>query len=625
MNKKVVLSLWGLILFNKLYPQIEINNNNELPQEIIAPSTIDDIDVKHQTIYINQFSEEELLETGFFNHLQSELIVFHRIEFGHFISPQELVQCKVTIDQINSIYKWLRFEKSISNQIKNIYKPDDPKSTFSGRIKPATFEKPNDAQSDYLGFEMKAKITYNKNIQLGFSLENDVYEKPLDFYSCYLHLKDLHPLKSLILGKYIVQWNRGFTLGSSGQFGSPISLENWTNQLVGIKPYASYSEDLGHWGAAAHISKNNHDFYFGTGFIPFDCTLNWQENAFSQRQFGGYHQTQNQVTRKHNNTEFQSFFGWQKTTSKAIFNTLITHYNYLIPKINTTDSKVQNDKFLYFEGQLTVPNFIGGRWLFNFSFDQNYKKTCISTAGVWALNKQLDFGARIQTIPNEFSAPEMSYQLKSTANETIFEMGIDYQLNKRNQFKIRAQAIQFNTPIFNQEINENPIKNIVIFNHSFSKTDILNIQFKRETEFYNAKGYLYQLQCNQTIKVNLTNTFHLGFIQKWNNSSSVKNYLFQVGLNSKLGKRLNVSAEQNWFFCPSTNIYNLDNSLPGGLGYMVYSNIGTYFNAILKVRLISKMWLNIKLQKMQKIDVKNMSTIDTKASYHRIFVQITFQ
>jgi len=625
MNKKVVLSLWGLILFVKLYPQIEINNNNEIPQEIIVQSTIEDIDVKHQPIYINQFSEEELFETGFFNHQQSGFIVLHRIEFGNFISPQELVQCNIPIEQINAIYKLLRFEKSIGVQIKNIHKPEDPKSTFSVRIKPATFEKPKDAQSDYLGFEMKTKITYNKNIQLGFSIENDVYEKPLDFYSCYLHLKDLSPLKSLILGKYIVQWNRGFTLGSSGQFGSPISLENWTNQLVGIKPYASYSEDLGHWGAAAHISKNNHDFYVGTGFIRFDCSLNWQENAFYQRQFGGYHQTLNQVSRKHNNTEFQSFLGWQKTTSKAIFNTLITHYNYLIPKINSLNSKVQNDQFLYFEGQITVPNFVGGRWLFNVSFDQIYKKTSWSGAGVWALNKQLDLGARIQTIPSEFSAPEMSYQLKSTTNETIFEMGIDYQLNKRNQFKIRGQAIQINTPQFNQEINENPLKNIVIFNHSFSKTDILSIQFKRETEFYNAKGHLYQLQCNQTIKVNLTNTIHLGFVQKWNNSSSVKNYLLQVGLSSKLGKRLNVSAEQNWFYCPSTNIYNLDNSLPGGLGYMIYSDIGTYFNAILKVRIISKMWLNIKLQKMQKIDVKNMSAIDTKASYNRIFVQITFQ
>lgn len=625
MNKKVLLSLWGLILFGKLYPQIEINNNNELPQEIIGQPSMGEIDVLHHPIYINQFSEEELLETGCFNHQQCGSIVAHRIEFGNFISPQELVQCKLNIEQINTIYKWLHFEKSISTQIKNIYKPDEPKSTFSGRFKPATFEKPKDAQSDIIGFEMKTKITYNKNIQLGISIENDAYEKPLDFYSGYLHLKDLSTLKSLILGKYNVQWNRGFTMGSSGQFGSPISLENWTNQLVGIKPYASYSEDLGHWGAALHISKSSHDFYVGTGFIPFDCTLNWQENAFYQRQFGGYHQTLNQVSKKHNNTEFQTFLGWQKTTTKAIFNTLITQYNYLIPKINTTDSKVQNNKFLYFEGQITVPNFIGGRWLFNASFDQIYKKTCLSSAGVWALNKQLDLGARIQTIPLEFSAPEMSYQLKSTANETIFEMGIDYQFNKRNQIKLRGQSIQFNTPQFNQEINENPIKNIVIYNHSFSKTDILSIQFKRETEFYNAQGFLYQLQCNQTIKVNLSNTVHWGFVQKWNNSSSVKNYLFQVGLNTKIGKRLNVSAEQNWFYCPSTNIYNLDNSLPGGLGYMVYSNIGTYFNAIVKIRIISKMWLYIKLQKMQKIDVKNMSTIDTKASYNRIFVQITFQ
>jgi hypothetical protein len=170
-------------LFDKLYPQIEINNNNELPQEIIAQTSMVEIDVLHQTIYINQFSEEELLETGFFNHLQSELIVFHRIEFGHFISPQELVQCKLNIEQINSIYKWLRFEKSMGAQVKNMYKPDDPKFTFSSRIKPATFEKPKDAQSDYLGFEIKTKITYNKNIQLGISIENDAYEKQLTHFA----------------------------------------------------------------------------------------------------------------------------------------------------------------------------------------------------------------------------------------------------------------------------------------------------------------------------------------------------------------------------------------------------------------------------------------------------------
>jgi hypothetical protein len=58
---------------------------------------------------------------------------------------------------------------------------------------------------------------------------------------------------------------------------------------------------------------------------------------------------------------------------------------------------------------------------------------------------------------------------------------------------------------------------------------------------------------------------------------------------------------------------------------MIYSGIGKYYNAILKIHLYKKLWLNLKLQKMQKMIAKNTTEIDGTSSYNRIFVQINFQ
>jgi hypothetical protein len=65
--------------------------------------------------------------------------------------------------------------------------------------------------------------------------------------------------------------------------------------------------------------------------------------------------------------------------------------------------------------------------------------------------------------------------------------------------------------------------------------------------------------------------------------------------------------------------------MPGTLSYLVYSGIGEMFNAVAKIKFGKHVFLNVKLQKMQKMNVKNTTEIDGTSSYHRIFVQIKFQ
>lgn len=618
------MGLWGLIMFINLQSQIEINSTNEIPEEIQNTILHDSSEYLNDKIYINQFSLNELTQFRFLSINQCQQILVHRKKYGYFINAQELIHCGIDLEIIHEHFQRFLFDLPFDAKLKSLFSLNEPKASLNVRLKPPTFNQPKSAVSSLWGFEGKLQYKLNQNCSFGFCIENDAYEKPIDYWSFYLHIKKLHPISNLILGKYLVQWNKGFTLGNSGQFGSPNLLENWTYQLVGIKPYASYNEDLGHYGVAAQFLFKEIEFHCGTGFLPIDCKLNSSNKAFEKRLFGGYHQTQSAIQTKHNNVEFQTFLGIQKNLSWANINLLAVRYAYQIPKTEVSNNLFQNS-FYFFEGQITVPEFLGGRWMAQASYDKSSNEFCFSQSGVWPIQKRVDFGFKYQSIPAKYNAPEMAYSLITGKNQNSFEMGLDFQISKKTLVKMRSQISSFIAPQISQEINEVPLKTTLFWTYNFSKTDIATIVFRREHELFAVKGNLFQLQINQKMQMSSKTNFHFSYIQKWNNTLNDRNYLIQVGMDQKIHKKVVFSIENNWFHCPTTNIYNLDNSLAGGLAYMIYSNQGNYMNAIVKLKLHRDLSLNIKLQKMQKMDVKNVTNIDADASYSRIFVQITFQ
>ncbi len=622
----------GWMMFINLYAQIDLDQSTDIPEEIDLLQIQQPKAAPTNTIYINLIQANELAELNFLTPIQCANIIQHRSIYGPFLHAQELIQCNLHIEQIDSLFEHLDFSTSLNDEFRSI------RSGFfggtlalNGRLKPPTSPLPSSALNDHWGHEFKMKYSVNKSLELGFSIESDPGEKPIDFYSGFISYKGKSRLKSLILGNFVAQWNKGLVFGSSGQFGSPISLENYTYQPVGIKSYSSYNEDIGHYGTAAHWQFFKTDFYGGIGSKPIDCQLSPSGNSFISRIFGGIHQSELQRSRRHNNLETLSFFGAQKSLKKTTVNFCFSNYRYEIPKLELMQNNGQlSHSSSFVEVQITAPRIFNGRWIFNHAIQLNNASSASYIAGVYSILKNIDWGIKIQRINQNYTAPELSYRIKSQSNQTRMEMGFDIQASRKLNLKVRTEIGEWIVPTYQNKIGTNDQRNTVLINYNFAKNQLFTAQFRRETA-YNLEGstlgksFHYQSQISQKIQISKTSIFEFRFTQKWNNVNLLENHLYHLGISQKIGKYGSINIESNWFHCTETSIYGLDNSLPGNLGYMVYSGIGKYYNAILKVRLYKKLWVNLKLQKMQKMNVKNTTEIDGASSYNRIFVQINFQ
>lgn len=626
----MIVVFW--MLFVNLQAQNDIDESTTTPIELEDLIQMRQQISTNQVIPINCLTEIELAEIGVFNLEQCKNIIIHRATFGNFIHAQELIQCMIPVEKIDSIFLQLDFRTSFKQEILNLHtlKKID-KLSVSGRLKPPSHSSNISTILPNWGYELKVKINLSQNLDFGASIDNDPGEKRLDFYTGYLQFKGKSIIKNIILGNFICQFNKGLIFGSSGQFGSPISLENYTYQPVGIKPYSSYNEDIGHIGAAIFSQLKHIEIYAGLGQKSIDCQLNLKQNAFINRQFGGIHHSELQIARRHNNSENFGFFAIQKHGKKYDLNFSFSRYQYLIPKqINIKNDTLFLKQLYFFEGQLTVPNFLGGRWILNSAFDFNTHNWAHCAAGVYAITKNFSWGIKLIQIPKEYQAPELNTRLQYLKNKTSIESGFDAQITRKFSMKIRNTMEQPNVPQIKQINLENYQKQTVIARYEFAKNTDVTGQFKRETTFSGVneetgKSFLYSSQLSQKIQLSKTLNFEYDFLQKWNNFSMNYNYLYHVGIQFRIYKNLSLLTEQDWFHCLEGSLYQLDNSMPGTLGYMVYSGIGEMFNAVAKIKFGKHVFLNVKLQKMQKMNVKNTTEIDGTSSYHRIFVQIKFQ
>ena len=622
----------GWMMFINLYAQIDLDQSIEIPIDIDLLNNLPNKYAPTTTIFINLIQANELEELNFLSPIQCASIIQHRTLYGPFLHAQELIQCNLNIEQIDSLFPSLDFSTSMIDEWRSIQSHFlGGTLTFSGRLKPPTSALPSSALNSHWGHEFKMKYSVKKNFEIGLSFETDPGEKSIDFYSGFLCYKGKSRLKMLILGNFVTQWNKGLVFGSSGQFGSPISLENYTYQPVSMKAYSSYNEDIGHFGAAFQLHYFKTDFYAGYGIKPIDCQLNTTGNSFIDRSFGGLHQSELQRKRRHNNLETLSFIGTQKSLKKTTINLCLSNYKYLIPKVEMIEKDSQlSFSSSYLEIQIAFPRILNGRWIANHSIQLNNANTATYIAGVYSILKSVDFGMKFQRVNINYSAPELSYRLKSQINQNLLEMGFDIQATRKFNLKLRTEILEGIVATYRNNTNQNDIRNTLLANYHFSKNAILLAQFRRETAFSLdgstiGKSFYYQSQISQKIKISQHSNLEFGFTQKWNNVNLLVNHLYHLGYSHKIGKYGTINIESNWFNCNETNIYGLDNSLPGNLGYMIYSGIGKYYNAILKIHLYKKLWLNLKLQKMQKMNVKNTTEIDGNSSYNRIFVQINFQ
>ena len=118
--------------------------------------------------------------------------------------------------------------------------------------------------SPYL-FYTRYRFKYRNNLSFGITAEKDPGEEffrgsqknGFDFYSSHLFLRDIGPLKTLVLGDYLAQFGQGLTFWSGLGFGSKSAYTmNIKKNARGLLPYVSVNENQFLRGVAASYQFN---------------------------------------------------------------------------------------------------------------------------------------------------------------------------------------------------------------------------------------------------------------------------------------------------------------------------------------------------------------------------------
>ena len=258
-------SLFLILLVNGLFGQSDKNLINqsewsgdqleENPSEFLGEHIAD---MLSHPIKINSADKEELIESGLLDIFQVSNLMRYREITGDIYTPYELKEVK-GFDRalIEALIPFLDFSPSST---RSSLKFSDWKYTRHELLlryhqdlqKRLGFL--DQSSSGYLGPRFGSYLRYRakvKNkIQLGFSLQNDPGESFLsnhnpmiaDHCSGFVHLKDLGPLRSIVIGDYQATLSQGLAFWSAPGISSPGIFSQTKRYNKAISPYAGAEE-----------------------------------------------------------------------------------------------------------------------------------------------------------------------------------------------------------------------------------------------------------------------------------------------------------------------------------------------------------------------------------------------
>ena len=127
-----------------------------------------------------------------------------------------------------------------------------------------------------------------------------------DHYSFYLLLRRLGMLKTLVVGRYKVNFGQGLVINNSFGFGKLAMLSTLGRQPVGIHAHASRSSANYLQGVAATVAIAKHlDLTAFLSYRAIDATLT-DNGSIKTILKTGYHRTERELLRKNSATQFVS-------------------------------------------------------------------------------------------------------------------------------------------------------------------------------------------------------------------------------------------------------------------------------------------------------------------------------
>ena len=161
---------------------------------------------------------------------------------------------------------------------------------------------------------LRYRFQYSNTLSIGITGEKDPGEQffsgdqkaGFDFYSGHLFLRDIGPVRKVVVGDFQAQFGQGLAVWSGLAFGKSVIVRNMKKNGVGIKPYTSVDENIFMRGAATTLglgkvevtafgSYKSIDGNMGT----VDTASSFEEAFVTSFQETGYHRTPGELEDKH--------------------------------------------------------------------------------------------------------------------------------------------------------------------------------------------------------------------------------------------------------------------------------------------------------------------------------------
>ena len=362
----MVMLVWGVSIYCQiLNSQIDID----------YMSTVNEVDIEigdsdlDSTVKINLIDESSRCILLTQEELQN--IIIHRKQFGNILEECELIKCGLDKNRIRDLLPYLDFNSNFKSKLtsfSNSYRESKwkPQIIVGSSI-------PSQHISDALRYG-KIKLSRGKVLQANISFQSDPYERGLDYFAGAIKIKIPKHESSIIIGKYIIDWNHGLVKNIPYVAQFTQSNVRLFHNIQNIRSSSSWNEYQGYWGVAIQKRLGQQHLYFTTGIDYRDGnieTLN--DSIFSKFIQTGKHFNSRDLIRKNSIYIWNTFWGYSIYKSHWNANFSLSHYqlsrmyygrkDFTIPelaisiypthKLNfTSNVALANNQFIYKLGAL---------------------------------------------------------------------------------------------------------------------------------------------------------------------------------------------------------------------------------------------------------------------------------
>ena len=280
---------------------------------------------REKPLNLNQAERADLEKFLFLTDFQVQSLLDYRREHGPFLTLYEL-QLVIGFDS-TTIAFLLPYvsagDKGTDNRLvaKNIIRKGDHEiflkeqrvlQTPEGYREMPDSASPGKTSTRYAGSRDRLLVRYRYQVQkrlyCGLTMEKDAGEEfftgsnpyGFDFYSGYVQINNLGPLKSLLAGDYQVTAGQGLTLGAGSAYGGSFFPSTLYRRPEPLKKYGSTDESLFLRGIAASVAVKNFTLLAFFSLKSLDAnitdTLSSGERVFSAFRETTYHRTASEIS-----------------------------------------------------------------------------------------------------------------------------------------------------------------------------------------------------------------------------------------------------------------------------------------------------------------------------------------